>query len=150
MAEHLETNARSRTEQTEAEGDDAGVQKFLDTFARALTAGDGRTIATMWDLPALLVWDQGIKAVTERNEVEQFFAGAKDQYNQRGITDTRAQILYLDRVTERIAVAKVRWPYIDARGNEVGEESSTYTLRRGDDGKLKVCVVVMHGETKKH
>lgn len=121
------------------------VQGFLDRFARALTAGDGRAIAKMWDTPALVVGDRQLTAVSSPAEVERFFGGAREQYNDRGITDTRAEIAVLDSLTERIFNVTVRWPYLDARGNEKGEETSTYTLRRNDKGDLRLCVAIMHG-----
>jgi hypothetical protein len=139
------TGRRQRIESPQAE-----VQALLDRFARAVTSGDGRTIATMWDVPALVLGDQESRAVSAAAEVEQFFGGAKEQYNARGITDTRGEIVRLDWPTERIAIVEVRWPYLDARGNEVGEETSTYTLRRDDSGELKVRVAVMHGAAAPH
>jgi len=36
-------------------------------------------------------------------------------------------------------------PYLDAGDQERGEEASTYTLRRDDDGEPKMRAVVMHG-----
>jgi hypothetical protein len=81
------------------------------------------------------------------SEVEQFFGGAKDQYNALGIVTTRADIQRLEWLTDRVVLVDVRWPYLDARGNERGEESSTYTLRRDDAGELKMQAVVMRGAT---
>ena len=121
------------------------VQDFLDRFARALTAGDGATIARMWNVPALVVSDQEVLAITSTEQVATFFDGAKQQYNARGVSGTRGEIQRLSWATDRTAIAEVRWPWLDASGNEVGEETSTYTLRRADDGTLKICTAVMHG-----
>jgi hypothetical protein len=44
-----------------------------------------------------------------------------------------------------VFLVDVRWPYLDAGGNEKGEESSTYTLRTDDTGELKLHVAVMRG-----
>ena len=79
-------------------------------------------------------------------EVDKFFGGAKEQYNQRGISDTRAEVLGLAWITPRIALVDVRWPYLDQDGNEVGEEASSYVLRRDDSGQLKLHVAIMRGE----
>jgi len=114
-------------------------------MARALTVGEARSVAAMWDVPALVVHDEDVRAVTSMAEVEQFLAGAKDQYNERGITDTRGEIQRLDWPTERIALVEVRWPWLDAQGRERGTETSTYTLRRDDQGKLRLRVALMHG-----
>jgi len=89
-------------------------------------------------------------AVRTPEEVQRFFSGAKDQYNKMGITDTRADIVRLSWATHRIAIVQVRWPYLDARGEEVGEETSTYTLKRNQAGELKLCAAVMHGASPKH
>ena len=128
-----------------AQAHNADLQAYFDRLARALTAGDGRAISTMWEVPALVIGDQEVHAVGTQKEVEQFFAGAKDQYNQRGITDTRAEISKIEWLTERIALVTVRWPYLDRAGEERGEETSTYTLRRNDAGELKLRVAAMHG-----
>jgi len=133
-----------------ADDDEADVQELLDRMAKALTAGDGRTVASLWETPALVVGDEMLQAVRTAAELEQFFSGAKDQYNKMGITDTRADIVRLSWATPRIAIAQVRWPYLDARGEEVGEETSTYTLRRDQVGALKICAAVMHGAAPRH
>jgi hypothetical protein len=120
------------------------VQDFLERMARAVTTGDGDTISTMWETPALVLGEQVI-AVSSAKEVEQFFSGAKEQYNARGITDTRPEIIRLDWSTDRIAFVTVQWPYLDASGSTHGSETSTYTLRRDDHGQLRVRVAVTHG-----
>jgi hypothetical protein len=142
-----ESRPRERPGAVRPDGRDGGVQAFFDRFARALTAGDGKAIAGMWAVPALVVGDKSVQAVGSLREVEEFFRGAKDQYNALGITGTRADIRRLDWLTDRIVMADVRWPYLDANGNEKGEESSTYTLRKDDTGELKMQVVVMRGAT---
>jgi hypothetical protein len=121
------------------------VQQLLDQFARALTAGEAGKVAALWETPALVMSDQAVQAVGATSEVESFFAGAKDQYNDMGITDTRPEIRRLTWATDRTAIVEVRWPWLNADGRESGSETSTYTLRRDDAGKLKVRVVVMHG-----
>ena len=121
------------------------VQQLLDRMARAVTSGDGKTMAELWETPAFVVGDDQVLTVATAGEIEQFFGGAKEQYNARGITDTRAEIVRLDWPSERLALVEVRWPYLDASGASRGEETSTYTLRRNDRGDLKLRVAVMHG-----
>jgi hypothetical protein len=129
-------------------GTEAEVQGLLDRMARALTSGDGRAAAQLWDTPALVLSDQGVHAVASNAEVQQFFGGAKEQYNQLGIVDTRPEIQRLTWPTQRLAIVEVRWPWLDAHGRESGSETSTYTFRRDDSGQLKLRAVVMHGIAK--
>jgi hypothetical protein len=130
--------------------DDTEVQPFLDRYARALITGDVATLAAMWETPALVVADQAVHPVASRADVETFFSRAMGQYTARGIVDTRAEIVWFDQATERIVVAQVRWPYLDKDGKALGEEITTYTLRRGDSGDFKIRTVVIHGAAGPH
>jgi hypothetical protein len=121
------------------------VRDFLDEFARALTAGDARAVARLWEIPAFVLGDEMVRVVQSPQEVEAFFAGAKEQYAARGITEARAEILELDWLTDRIVQVEVRWPYQDTYGKELGYETSTYTLVRDDSGQLRLRIAVMHG-----
>jgi hypothetical protein len=123
------------------------VLQFFDAYALALLRGDERAIAAMWEAPALVVGDAGVQAIASTDEIERFFAGAKDEYAARHITGTRADVQRLEWVTDRIAIARVWWPYLDEHGHQIGAESSTYTLRRDDHGQLRLRVATMHGES---
>jgi hypothetical protein len=123
----------------------AQVQEYLNRFSRALVAGDGRTIAGMWGIPSLVLGADTALSVQSQDQVEAFFGGAMDQYNKAGIVATHPDITSLRWLTDRLVVVTVRWPYLDANGEEVGAESSTYTLRRDERGEFKLFVAVMHG-----
>lgn len=130
---------------SQVKNDDLGVQDFLDRFGKALTSGDGDAIAAMWETPAFVLGEQMTRTVDTRDEVAEFFGGAKSEYNELGIVDTKAQIIRLDEITDHIVMVRVRWPYLDAQGMERGAETSTYTLTRAGDGDWKFRVTVMHG-----
>jgi hypothetical protein len=130
------------------EAGEAKVQEVLDRFARALTSGDGEAAADVWDTPAFVIGAGMARAVSGRAEVAAFFAGGKDQYNSRGIADTRAEIQRFDWVSEDLVVVDVRWPYLTEDGTEVGEETSSYTLMADRDGELKIRSVLMRGGTE--
>jgi limonene-1,2-epoxide hydrolase len=124
--------------------DDSNVVEFFDRLGAALTNGDARAIASAWGAPALVVDDGGVVAVRSVEEVEKFFAGARAQYADRGITATRAEIVRVTWVGARVALAEVRWPMLDRDNREVGEERSTYTLRSNDEGELEIRVALSH------
>ena len=128
--------------------DKASVQGFLDRLARAVTSGDTRTIASMWEVPAFVIGNEDARAIHSAAEIERFFAGARDAYNARGIVDTRAEITDLDWIADDLVMVRVRWPYLGADREEHGEESSTYTLKRDANGELRLRVATMRGELK--
>jgi hypothetical protein len=121
------------------------VQEVLNKVARAVTSGDGKAMAKLWEVPAMVIGANMAMAINDSAEIEKFFGGAKAQYNERGITDTRAEIEDVDEVAENVFIASVRWPYLDAAGKVIGAERSDYTLRRDDNGELKIRSVLMRG-----
>jgi hypothetical protein len=124
----------------------AKVQDYLDRFCDAMTSGDTKTVAALWAIPAFVVDKKDARVISDSAEVEKFFSGAPEMYAQRGIEDTRAEILALDVIDETLVIVTVRWPYINDEGEEVGEETSTYTLKADDSGEFKMCVCTMRGE----
>jgi hypothetical protein len=121
------------------------IQTFLDAYGRALSAGDGAHIATMWSVPALVLSDAGAHAVASLDEVAAFFAAAAAQYKERGIVETRPELIFVERVSERILLINVRWPGLDVGGKQVAEEETLYTLMLGDDGQPKIRVAIVRG-----
>lgn len=138
------------TSHRRSQNDDIAVEELLDQFARALTTGDARKAAELWETPAFVVGDAEVRAIDAPEVLKEFFGGAKEHYEALGVVDTRPEISVLDWITERIAIVEVRWPWLDERHREVGDETSTYILRRDDSGKLRLRVAVMHGATDAH
>lgn len=124
---------------------DDEIQDFFDRMAGALTRGDGEAVADLWAVPALVLSDRDARAVDSLEDEAAFFGGARDQFHRLGSTDTRAQIVGFERLTSRIVMVDVRWPWLDDTGAERGEETSTYLLRRDDSGELKLQAVIMRG-----
>jgi hypothetical protein len=66
--------------------------------------------------------------------------GAGGHHGSAGVHPARSRA-----VLRGIAIAEVRWPWLDSAGVEKGDEVSTYVFRRDDAGKLKIQAVIMHG-----
>lgn len=142
------TSSSARKTRRIEEGDELvreDVQGYLDRFTRAVTSADTKTLAKLWEVPAFVIGAEHSRVIQSLDEVEEFFAGAKDLYNERGIVDTRAEIQDLDIISPDLVVVRVRFPYYDEKGDEHGEESSSYTLMRASDGEFKMRVVTMRG-----
>ena len=142
-------NGRAPKVATHDEASDGAIAELMNRFADGLTAGDGKAIAKLWSVPALVISDAGAQAVASLEQVESFFSGVKEQYAAQGIDEARPDIRSVVWLTPKLANVTVRWPYVDRAGREFGEESSTYTLHRDEDGSLKIQVIVMHGTKKK-
>jgi len=137
-------------DRSEIAPDNKAVRALLARLARALTSGDGEAAASVWATPALVIGDDVALTVSSSADLQEVFGSAKAHYNARGIADTRPDILRLDWLTPRLALVEVRWPYLAGDGDELGEETSTYVIRREPDGRLAIRAAVMHGEAETH
>jgi hypothetical protein len=127
------------------DGDEDAVRVMLERFARAITSGDGRAAAACWDVPALVVSDEGSRAVGSAAEVAAFFGGAREQYNRQGVTDTRPEVECIEWHSARLASVTVRWPYLDAEGKELGRSESSVYLVRVTEQEARICVAATLG-----
>jgi hypothetical protein len=127
-------------------GDGKAIKQFFDRFASALTHGDGKAIGEMFAYPAIAIGNDMSRSITTRDEVAQFFSSAPEQYRQRGIVDTRAEIQGIHWNTDRLATVDVVWPYLDEHGRVRGSESSTYVVHLEPGGEPKLQVMLMLGE----
>jgi len=124
---------------------DAEVERLLEALGQAVTAGDGKAVADLWAIPAMVLGDQDARAVSSRGELARFFATAKEEYTAQGIAGTRPDIRNLTWLTRELALVEVRWPWLTEDRLEKGEETSTYVLRRDESGVLKIQVALLHG-----
>ena len=123
----------------------AQVQELLEALARAVTTGHGEGAAECWAVPAFVIGDEHEQTVSTLQAVAQFYDGARELYNARGIGDTRPELQALDWLGESMALVEVRWPWLDAQGEEAGSETSTYLFKRDRSGELKLRVAMLHG-----
>ena len=119
------------------------IEQFLLAYGEALGAGDGDAVARLWQVPALVVSDQGSIAVTSSEQVAEFFSRAPAQYHEVGIVATRAEAVAIEQLSDQLCTVDVRWVGIDADGRPTEHrELSTYLLRRDADGTVRVQVAI--------
>jgi hypothetical protein len=126
--------------------DQESIDRTLGDIASALTAGDAARIAELWDVPALVLADQGARAVATRAEVEAFFRASIAWYREQGTPTALPTRERWERISERVAAVDVTWRAIGASGEEKSSESSHYLMRLGDDGVARVQVAMSRVE----
>jgi len=124
------------------------VEQFLVAYGDALSAGDLPAIAAAYEIPALVISDQGSQPVSDRQQVVDFFGTALAQYEQLGLAGTRPEHVSIEHLSEQLCTADVRWIGVDAEGRATKyKEYSFYVLRRtvggADDGLLRIQVAVI-------
>ena len=118
------------------------VRSFLERYGAALSAGDLAAVASCWEVPAMVLSDQGVRPVLELAEVEQFFAGAVEWYRSQGLVATRPQLLHVQALGQKLASVDSRWSTLNAAGLEVASETSRYILSLDEDGSPRIRVAI--------
>jgi hypothetical protein len=118
------------------------IRRCLDHIGQALSSGDLRGIADCWEVPALVLSDQGTIIVTEAGEVESFLARAVEWYRSQGLMATKPELERIEPLSEKLTSVDVRWPTFDATGTEKASERSHYILHLGEDGQQRIRVAL--------
>src|SRR5687767_8385527 len=109
--------------------DETQIRGFLERLGNALTSGDVEGIGKCWEVPALMLSDEGSVAVSAPSQVATFFAGAVEWYRSMGLVATRPVLERVERLSEKLSAVDVRWLAFDAEGKEKAAEYSHYVLK---------------------
>jgi hypothetical protein len=118
------------------------IRQFLERYGTTLSAGDLPGISNSWEVPALVLSDEGAILVADKREIEKFFAQAMESYRSRGLMSTKPEIERVEQLSEKLASVDVRWLAFDASGKEKSSERSYYLLQRGQDGQMYIRVAL--------
>ncbi len=118
------------------------VRRFLERYGEALSAGDIPTVVDCWDVPALVIADDGARSVATLAEIEQFFGSAVEWYRSQGQMATKPELKHVEPLGKRLVFVDVVWPGLDASGNVKSSEHSCYVLRFSDDGSPRIQVAI--------
>jgi hypothetical protein len=118
------------------------IVQLLEYVGQALSAGDFREASACWEVPALVLSDEGANAVSDTSEIEKFFAQAAEWYRSQGIASTKPEIERVEVLSEKLAAVDVRWPSFDASGQEKSSERSHYIVQLGKDNQVHIRVAL--------
>jgi ketosteroid isomerase-like protein len=124
--------------------DAAVIERFLEDYGAALSAGDGEAIAGMWDVPALVVSDDGAGdgarvVLTTADETAEHFSDAPTAYRGAGIVAIRAEHVTIEQLSDRYCTAEVRWLGIGPDGAPTTyRERSMYLLRSTGERSVRI------------
>jgi hypothetical protein len=118
------------------------IRALLERLGQALSAGDLRGTSSCWEVPAVVLSDEGATVLADASQVEKLFAGATEWYRSRGLVSTRPELQGVDVLSERLTAVDVRWPAFDASGQEKSSERSHYILQVGKDGEVRIRVAL--------
>jgi hypothetical protein len=118
------------------------IRALLERLGQALSAGDLRGTSNCWEVPAVVLSDEGATVLADAGAIEKLFARATEWYRSRGLVSTRPELEGVDVLSEKLTAVDVRWPAFDASGQEKSSERSHYILQIGKDGKVRIRVAL--------
>jgi len=121
---------------------DDTVRKFLERYGQALSAGDIPSIVACWDVPALVLADEGVRPVATLAEVEQFFAAAVEWYRSQCLVATKADLKRIDPLSKKLVYVDVVWSALGTSGDVKSSEHSCYVLRLSHDCSPRIQVAI--------
>ncbi len=116
------------------------ITDFFARYGTALGSGDLPAIAACYATPALVVTDPATTLIATATDVESAFVGSWETYEARELTDAKATISHLEKLSELLAMVAVSWEYIDSQGGTQPGESYRYLVRLG--AEPGICVVI--------
>lgn len=119
------------------------IENFLASYGQALSAGDIDRVTHYWAVPALVVSDQGTMAVTDSQQVRDFFSQAVRMYHSKGMMSTSPILERFELLSPTLVSVDIRWPALDASGTEVAREYSRYVLSLQEGSDPQICVAVI-------
>jgi hypothetical protein len=121
---------------------EAEIRKFLEALGNALTAGDLDAVSKCWDIPAILLSDQGSVVINSAAQIRRSFSHAVQWYRSRGLVSTKPEIQKLEQLTEALCAVDVRWPAFDAAGVEKSSERSHYIIKVAVGDEPRICIAL--------
>ena len=127
--------------------DENQILTLMQRVGRSLTTGNIRDVSACWEVPGLLLSDEGAITVADAEQMQTSFAEAIDWYRSRGLVSTRPELEHVDMLSERLAAVDVRWPSFDAFGREQASERSHYIVQQGKDDRVRIRVALARSPT---
>ena len=122
--------------------DDASVASALEAMGSALSSGDAAHVAVYWDLPGVVLADEGARGLETHQVVAEFFQAAIRWYRDQGTPIARPVLRHVEWISDRLSAVSVDWLGLDAHHVERSRESSFYIMRVGDDGVPRIHVAM--------
>jgi len=118
------------------------VRLFLERLGKAFSDGNLHAFASYWEIAALILSDQGDRSITDRTELEAYFAHAVEWYRARGLAFSEPDLQRVEQLSGRLVAVDVRWPAINADDVEQVGERWHFVLRFEEDGDPLIRVAI--------
>lgn len=125
------------------------INKFFETYARALEIADTKLMANHYSLPCFFLTDESSNVYTDATKLEGLLNSAMVFYKQAGIAHARPEIWSKRRWTEKIVKVRLNWQYFNADNQPLYNCDYHYILRLDKNNNWKIESSVAINETER-
>lgn len=118
------------------------IRLLLERLGQAMSDGAPGRVSACWEVPALILLEDGGVALTNAGDIEEMMGQASREYRSQGVVSTRPEIEHIEPLSEKLVSVDVRWPGFDKSGKETSSEWSHYILQSGRDGHPRIRVAL--------
>jgi hypothetical protein len=129
-----------------ADSTEAALEAYFGAYAKTLGDMDAPATAALWGEPGMMVTDDFIGTVADREELARGLAGSHPQYRAQGLARATHTLVDHAQLTERLLRAHVRWHFWKADGSHIVDADFEYVLRRDDDGLHAHVATLLSGD----
>ncbi|MFK0402545.1 hypothetical protein ACIQTT_09470 [Microbacterium sp. NPDC090225] len=117
------------------------LQDFFGRYAANLTSFDAEASARLWTEPGVIVDDRASMVAESRESMVEGLTMSYPLYKKLGLVSVRHEVLDSTDVSEKLAIVRVRFVFLDAAGDGLTDTTSYYLLRDGGSGlQATVCI----------
>lgn len=119
------------------------IEQFLIAYGGALSEGDAARVASMHEMPGLVLSDTSTIPLTDRSDLVESVTAAAARFGEAGLAGVRPEYVAIEQLGDELCSADVRWIGVDADGRASRHKEFTfYVLRRSADGEVRIQVAV--------
>lgn len=123
------------------------IEKFFEEYAQAMLGKDYEKEVLMYEYPAAIFSEIGVRLV-EGKDLLEFFRANEDYYEN--YTAARPMIKRVTFLSPKQLMAEVVWRFTASVENSSDEEAYVYILNKSEDSYKILGVLMMHGIKTKH
>ncbi len=117
------------------------VDDYLARYAATLTRLDAEAGAALWSTPGMIADDRASVILESRDAMAEGVKQSYPLYQQLGLASVEHELLEIKELSDRLVLVRVRWLFLDDRGDQLTDTFSYYLLREeGSDLRAVVCV----------
>lgn len=115
------------------------IIEFIESYGHTLSAGDIQELEKFWEVPGVVVCDEGVRTLADTNALRRMDARSLDCiHRSEELTSATPEVEGTEIMSDKLIAITVCWTAPDASGNKQTKRHMRYLLKQGMDGNLRI------------